>query len=181
MLQKNHTINAFLAESYYGAKFLRRLTTYYFSLMVFAPFCPLRRLRRHLSQSERLFFICHYNTNRQRKQYLCRFLYPNNSPLRTTEKSFRRSFIILTLLNNLLCDLFRYKLFFLKFYNILNITLKRITQCIKSFCTYRLAFFYPVYSICRKTLLKYKMILCNSFFKKSFIKRLVTNHFLSPI
>ena len=40
----------------YGVKFLRHLATHYFSLVVLAPFCPLRRLRRHLSQRERLLF-----------------------------------------------------------------------------------------------------------------------------
>ena len=50
--------------------------------MVFAPFCPLRRLRRHLSQRERLFLSPIITQIGRENKFSAEILVPVISPLR---------------------------------------------------------------------------------------------------
>jgi len=61
--------------------------------MVLAPFCPLRRLRRHLSQRERLFVIPIIKQIGRESKFSAE-ISAYNSPLRTTEK-YRMDFFVI--------------------------------------------------------------------------------------
>ena len=58
----------------------------------------------------------HYNTNRQRKQVLCRFFAPANSLLRTTEKYVRGIFILRSDLSRLVRAFDKYPITKLEFF-----------------------------------------------------------------
>lgn len=68
-------------------------------------------------------------------------------------------------------------LFFFKFNNITDLTVKRITQRIQCSCVDGLSLFHPMQCVGGKPLLKYQMILCDSFFKKRFVKWRITDQY----
>ena len=72
-------------------------------------------------------------------------------------------------------------LFFNKLYNIADFAIKRIAKRIQGFCAYCLALFHSVKCVCRKALLKDKIIFRYILFKQRFVKRLITYHIISAV
>ena len=72
-------------------------------------------------------------------------------------------------------------LFLFKLDDIRNLTVKHITERIQRLCADCLTLFDAVQCVRREALLEDQMIFCYALLKQRFVKRLIADHFSSPI